>query len=464
MAVVVGSVSTHSSASTSTSAASASAIPGYFAYCTPLTLFTLHDDDDEMTYARIQIPGSMSTLTLGTLTTFALLVTLTTSLELCTSNANCTGGCACALPLANPKSCFFPQAAMDMGKSCGCDFGPGKVLNKSCVQCTLDQLYNPCTTKRATACDTDADCPTDGCTCATASSNVVFPGSVCMHKTLYATKVVGCKTCNGDPDCPGSKCLPPADTTASAPTRRVCADCEAVHGINAATKCAVTTANKQNETDTNAATKPKAVPTPSDPESKNTVQVPPPALPPAKPAPAPAPEKDARTERESTVAPTATAEPPCVSTEWLRMRRLLHEAIHHAGSAPVLCVPAGELPCGTPGHLLRTTTDKLVSYQEVCEKRRDCVQSTMEVSQLSHAFDWSPFRSDDGTLSLTSLSAHPDAPAGAWTTSRIVAHAADMLNNAGFGFVSNFVALCPHRVRDVSSSLMRMVMAVARTG
>lgn len=126
---------------------------------------------------------------------------------------------------------------------------------------------------------------------------------------------------------------------------------------------------------------------------------------------------------------------PCVSTAWLLYRGVAHATLRDAGVSPVLCIPGSGLPCGTAGHLLREK-DSLVSYREVCEKRSDCVQSTMKVSQLSHTFDWSVYQSNG--LELTSLSAHPNS--AAMSPSRMVAKLADALNRVGLGAVTNAVA------------------------
>jgi len=132
---------------------------------------------------------------------------------------------------------------------------------------------------------------------------------------------------------------------------------------------------------------------------------------------------------------TAAENPPCVSTAWLKSAGVAHATLRHAGMASVLCIPGSTLPCGTPGHLLRQGAS-LVSYREVCATRT-CVESAMHVSQLSHTFDWSVYKSVNG-LELTSLSAHPDSYN--MSPSRIIAKFADALNRAGLGSVTNAVA------------------------
>lgn len=132
---------------------------------------------------------------------------------------------------------------------------------------------------------------------------------------------------------------------------------------------------------------------------------------------------------------------PCVSTAWLKKYGLEHETISSSGYAKVMCIPG--LPCGTYGHLLRKCkkTDSecdLVTYEKACEQRLDCIESETMVSQLSHAFDWGQFASIDGSLSLTSLSAHPGAAKHSF--SFIIAQMADWLNYNGLGRVTNLVA------------------------
>lgn len=102
----------------------------------------------------------------------------------------------------------------------------------------------------------------------------------------------------------------------------------------------------------------------------------------------------------------------CVSsTKWLENRGLSNKVIRHGGYTTVLCISG--LPCGTPGHLLNRCTGSescyLESYAEICLKRTDCSMSQMRFSQISHAFNWAQFSNEDGTLFLSSLSAHPNA-------------------------------------------------------
>lgn len=127
----------------------------------------------------------------------------------------------------------------------------------------------------------------------------------------------------------------------------------------------------------------------------------------------------------------------CVSTVWLRQRGLAHATLGAPMFSSVLCIPGtGKLPCGTPGHLLRDRDGALVSYEEVCRHRNDCVASAMLVSKLKHDFDWAVVEDDDG-LQLTSLSAHPFSSPG--SPSRIVAYVADNLNRLGLGQLCNII-------------------------
>lgn len=141
----------------------------------------------------------------------------------------------------------------------------------------------------------------------------------------------------------------------------------------------------------------------------------------------------------------------CISTEWLKERDLEHAAIRHAGVSKVLCVPG--LPCGTAGHLLReynneSSGSKLLTYREVCERRRDCIESATAVSQLSHTFDWSQFKSigEGTTLELTSLSANPQSNPS--SPSRLIARVGERLNSIGLGTICNAVALLPNRFHE----------------
>ncbi len=145
---------------------------------------------------------------------------------------------------------------------------------------------------------------------------------------------------------------------------------------------------------------------------------------------------------------------PCVSTSWLARQGLSQQVIHNGGHAPVICIPG--LPCGTHGHLLRVcnaerTSCKLVSYADVRKQRDDCSISVMPVSQLSHSYDWSLFRttwpSSDDTIELTSLSQNRGARE--FSLSNVVARITDLLNRNGYGHVCNAIARIPHSIRKL---------------
>jgi len=142
---------------------------------------------------------------------------------------------------------------------------------------------------------------------------------------------------------------------------------------------------------------------------------------------------------------TETKKKPCIATQWLAERGLMSRALRHStGTAEVLCINSSGLPCGTPGHLLRESrTGLLRSYAEICSVK-DCISTSVAVSQLSHQYDWSIF--GENGLQLTALSAHPDSTT--YSPSRIVARLADNLNEMGLGLISNFFALVPHYASD----------------
>lgn len=137
---------------------------------------------------------------------------------------------------------------------------------------------------------------------------------------------------------------------------------------------------------------------------------------------------------------------PCVSTQWLAQRGLQRAVLRSSGPSEkhVLCIPDQELPCGTPGHLLRNfDTGKLASYQTVCEMRGDCIRTSMPVSQLSHNYDWAVYRT--GMYELTSLSAHPETKSP-FSPSRILAAFVDTLNKAGMGRICDAFILLTHQI------------------
>jgi len=158
-----------------------------------------------------------------------------------------------------------------------------------------------------------------------------------------------------------------------------------------------------------------------------------------------------KNENETQTIPGTNIAWPCISTQWLVERGLQGAVLRNSGTSNqnVLCIPDdnGNIPCGTPGHLLReANTGKLISYQTVCDERKDCIRSAMPVSQLSHDYDWSFYRT--GKFELTSLSAHPDSKSNDYAPSRILAALADMLNTAGLGRLCDSFVLLSHKIRD----------------
>jgi len=138
----------------------------------------------------------------------------------------------------------------------------------------------------------------------------------------------------------------------------------------------------------------------------------------------------------------------CVSTAWIQEHKLEHATLGSSHFAKVLCVPGDKIPCGTPGHLLRSGQQgSLMTYREVCEIRADCIESSMLVSKLSHSFDWSRFKNANG-LELTSVSACPTSTP--ISPSRIVAVLADGLNRNGMGAICNFISELPSSVIDAT--------------
>lgn len=154
------------------------------------------------------------------------------------------------------------------------------------------------------------------------------------------------------------------------------------------------------------------------------------------------PSDDGGVSEESPVTNPSASEtlddPPCVSTEWIKNENLSKHVLRNGKQSKVLCIPG--LPCATRGHVLRQCNSRkqcdLRTYQEVCEKRYDCTESTILVSQLSHSFDWSVYRS--GNLQLTSLSMN--SPAGMYSISRCVAQAAEIMIRNEMGSICNFVS------------------------
>lgn len=344
----------------------------------------------------------------------ALTVTLSHSYKVCTKSADCTGGCVCGLGTSstpnntapNPQFCANSTAAAAIanGRSGGCDACAGNSVSAKCMQCEYTAQHGGCSDVQPAFCSSDDDCTGgEGCTCMMDKTSVPpMEGGVCMNKATYESGTKECKTCTQHSDCPGSLC------TSNLLGRKVCNDCEVGPGIQAMGKCPASAAAGGLSDAASGTTKPA----------------------------------------------------PCVATSWVRENSLMHAVLRHGRPARVICIDSASdsrLPCGTPGHLLRTRSGELISYLEACRSRGDvgCVHTTMPVSQLSHTYDWAQFESVDGELSLTSLSAHPTA--ARYGVSRSIAVLADVLNRAGLGCVTNAAAGVSFRLRvggtDVSALL-----------
>lgn len=147
--------------------------------------------------------------------------------------------------------------------------------------------------------------------------------------------------------------------------------------------------------------------------------------------------KGTATTTETDVEESPQPAEKCVSTKWVQDNGYGDAILRRGSFASVLCIPG--LPCATAGHVVRSCEGgncRLRTYKQVCETRSDCVESAMEVSQLSHQFDWSVVKSGD--LRLTSLSMN--ANSSVFSISRTIAHLTDWLNSNGLGFVSDHIA------------------------
>lgn len=317
--------------------------------------------------------------------------------ELCKVGTDCKAGCKCVSDYGPPVCVNQAAVATALTKCEKCDgskndkcdpFGcdtKAKVC-RTCLTYATNLGAAGCGSNHVRFCQGTGDCGTLKCTCAKTKGTSI---GTCAQPTLYRKDTAKCTTCSTDANCSTGKCQSVPDSIIN---RKICIDCAAKPQETAFSGCFA----KSSAT--------SAAPFKSGAKKTSTP-------------------------------------PPCVSTVWLRNNGLANFAIRHAGLARVLCIP--HLPCGTPGHLLRDGNSNLVSYREVCKYRRsDCVESVMSVSQLSHTFDWSQFRTIDDSLSLTSLSAHPHSTR--WSYSRIIAHLNDRMNKLGLGSVCNVVALFPH--------------------
>lgn len=171
----------------------------------------------------------------------------------------------------------------------------------------------------------------------------------------------------------------------------------------------------------------------------STSGTPPPA--PATAAPTAAPTSAPTPTAE--VDPEPTAEPVCVETAWIERQGLGDGIWEKYGDSRVLCVDEN-LPCGTPGHLLRACNAQgcsLKTYSEMCANKPDCIETVKPVARLRHNFDWSVVRSSGcsefGEIELTSVSQSVDA--GLYSVPRFVAKTADFFNTNGLGFLCDGV-------------------------
>lgn len=290
-----------------------------------------------------------------------------------------------------------------------------------------------------TKCTSTTDC-INNCEC-------VPDVSICVNKEIATTQLSKCLPCGSDDDCPNDVC----ETLTG-----MCAQC-VITGMNTATKTCIpdTLPVTQNDENTVASTtEPKIELTPAPVEITNQQPVQPPTT-----------DESIENETESIDSVSFSAETDdveiaespepkkCVSTAFLRQNNLLHMALNHGEHANVLCIPG--LPCATSGHLVRScTTDhscRLVTYREICDNRVDCIESRMPVSQLSHKYDWSQFRSisDSVVLSLTSLSVNPDSASAFYYSSWTIAAVADMLIKNGLGIVCDMASVTPSTIHKV---------------
>ena len=330
--------------------------------------------------------------------------------SLCKVGTDCASGCSCAADYG-PGTCINKATVNQELKKCEpcgagtkgkCDpFGCNSAM-KVCNTC-LARATNlgaaKCASKHVNFCQIAADCGTLRCQCSKLKS---IPVGTCAESTKYRNAAKDCPTCSSDASCGTGKCQSQADPVLG---RKICVDCAATHQETAFAACLGVSSKTSAKPVKSGSSKPSSSPV------------------------------------------------PCVSTAWLRDNGVADAAIRHSGAARVLCISG--LPCGTPGHLLRNSNSKLVSYREICEHRADCVESVMPVSQLSHAFDWSQFTDSEGLLSLTSLSAHSHSTP--LSPSRIIAHLTDRMNKVGLGSLSNAVALFPHNV--FNSNAFRCVVS-----
>lgn len=338
---------------------------------------------------------------------FLFFPSLSSGLIQCKSDADCkVPGCSC-IGDKGMKLCADPIAYILTMKTCkpctknsdcpAAKVAPGcNTKKKVCNNCAIklsEAVAAKCAGVSLTYCKKDSDCGKPECKC---SKNTDEPFEVCNNPAQFLKAVKACKTCSSTADCPFGECAANNDPILG---RRVCKSCSYSHAIDAVKGCSTKhgTGNKNV----------KKQPTKQKTTSTNI-------------------------HKQSSKSSNKGAE--CISTEWLNRNNLHTATIRKDSSvAQVLCIPG--LPCGTPGHILRDELRRLVTYRQVCEQRLDCVRSKMKVSKITHAMDWSKFKSSDGKFELTSLSAHPNSTS--WSPSRIIANLADLLNKSGLGTVND---------------------------
>ncbi|KAI0557802.1 hypothetical protein FGB62_260g010 [Gracilaria domingensis] len=147
-------------------------------------------------------------------------------------------------------------------------------------------------------------------------------------------------------------------------------------------------------------------------------------------------------EEPGTIADDA----PCVETEWLKQNGFTSGILREYGVTKTLCLNG--LPCGTDGHLLRECSASaqcsLITYKEICKRKRECKVKYTSVSRISHNVNWSAVQAeecdeDGNTVSLTSLSIDVEGPY-MWP-SYLIARIGEIAIAQGFGRVVDVIVL-----------------------
>ena len=143
----------------------------------------------------------------------------------------------------------------------------------------------------------------------------------------------------------------------------------------------------------------------------------------------------------------------CVSTKWLKERGLQDKSIYTSvEKTRVLCIRnAEQLPCATPGHLLRSCDVEgnciLKTYQEICTSNPlGCVEDMQHVSRLSHNYHWGTYKHQH--YHLTSLSV--EATDGYYSLSYRIAQITDKLVCAGYGNICDTVQKTTLAIKSAS--------------